>query len=430
MSGALDGIDAIVRSDRRTVFSETEKAIAPVWAGRTVEEIVSSGARLSDAPTPIMTLDAGAMRGNLDAMMAWCRTSGVGFAPHGKTTMAPSMWAAQLHAGAWGITVANEAQLRVAMEVGVPNIMLANLLLRPAGLAWVGQQLDAKPEQSVVVWADSVAAVDIMTRALKEAGVQRPLPVLIELGYTGARTGSRTVVEAQAVADAVLAAPQLLLAGVSGYEGVIAHGTHEAELGRVRGFLDDMMSLHLSLVGKYETASPIVTAGGSSYFDIVADVLTPVVDAQDGTQLIVRSGAVVTHDDGIYVDLTPAHTRTGPTLQAAMNVWSRVISTPEPMIAYLDSGRRDLPADEGWPVPIDVRRDGRVVDAGGASVYGMNDQHTHVRQGESAPLEVGDVVRLGLSHPCTAFDKWHWIVVVDDATQPDPRVVDIIRTYF
>jgi D-serine deaminase-like pyridoxal phosphate-dependent protein len=35
-----------------------------------------------------------------------------------------------------------------------------------------------------------------------------------------------------------------------------------------------------------------------------------------------------------------------------------------------------------------------------------------------------------LSHPCTAFDKWRAIPVVDDADGDDPLVVDVVRTYF
>jgi D-serine deaminase-like pyridoxal phosphate-dependent protein len=41
-------------------------------------------------------------------------------------------------------------------------------------------------------------------------------------------------------------------------------------------------------------------------------------------------------------------------------------------------------------------------------------------------LAVGDLLRFGISHPCTAFDKWRDIPVVDD----DYRVVDAYHTYF
>jgi D-serine deaminase-like pyridoxal phosphate-dependent protein len=34
-------------------------------------------------------------------------------------------------------------------------------------------------------------------------------------------------------------------------------------------------------------------------------------------------------------------------------------------------------------------------------------------------------VRCGLSHPCTVFDKWQLLPVVDGT-----RVVDLVRTFF
>ena len=39
---------------------------------------------------------------------------------------------------------------------------------------------------------------------------------------------------------------------------------------------------------------------------------------------------------------------------------------------------------------------------------------------------VGDRVALGISHPCTTFDKWHWMPMVDD----DYRVVDAVVMHF
>ena len=63
-------------------------------------------------------------------------------------------------------------------------------------------------------------------------------------------------------------------------------------------------------------------------------------------------------------------------------------------------------------------------------LFATNDQHAHVRVPAGSPLRVGDVVRLGLSHPCTAFDKWSLIPVLDDASAETPVVIDLVRTYF
>ncbi len=57
---------------------------------------------------------------------------------------------------------------------------------------------------------------------------------------------------------------------------------------------------------------------------------------------------------------------------------------------------------------------------------GLSDQHAWLRTSSEADVEVGDWVGLGLSHPCTSFDKWALIPVAE----ADGTVVDYIRTFF
>jgi D-serine deaminase-like pyridoxal phosphate-dependent protein len=66
---------------------------------------------------------------------------------------------------------------------------------------------------------------------------------------------------------------------------------------------------------------------------------------------------------------------------------------------------------------------------GNAQITAVNDQHAFLAIEPDSDLKVGDVVRLGLSHPCTAFDKWRWIPLLD-GDGDDPHVIDLIRTYF
>jgi D-serine deaminase-like pyridoxal phosphate-dependent protein len=114
-------------------------------------------------------------------------------------------------------------------------------------------------------------------------------------------------------------------------------------------------------------------------------------------------------------------------------VWARVISRPEPGLALLDAGKRDVGVDEGLPQVQAVRPGGSgdTEELQGAVVVAVNDQHTHVRLTGAAELvQVGDVLRLGVSHPCTTFDKWQLLPVVDDAGARQPVVVDLLRTVF
>jgi D-serine dehydratase len=56
----------------------------------------------------------------------------------------------------------------------------------------------------------------------------------------------------------------------------------------------------------------------------------------------------------------------------------------------------------------------------------MNDQHGYLDIPAGSPLKVGDLVGFGINHPCTTFDKWQVIHVVDD----DYNVVESLRTFF
>ena len=419
------------------------KALPPQAWGRTAQAWLASAPHLSDLGTPLLTLDAGALDHNLRTMAAWCHEAGVALVPHGKTTMAPALWQAQLDAGAAGITLANLPQLHVARAFGVQRLLLANALLDPAGLAWIAAELAADPDFAFVSWVDSVESVAQMDAALRAAGVgsgpdpetDRPVEVLVELGGAGGRTGARTIAEAEDVANAVRAAPTLRLAGVAGYEGALAHDASAASLATVRGYLCDLAALQLRLAGTFETEHPIITAGGSAYFDDVAEILKPAA-TESGAEVVIRSGAYVIHDDGHYREISPlsrADSGARTPFRAAMHAWARVVSHPEPQLSLLDAGKRDLPFDEGLPVPQLVRgvgpAPGAVSGPASGTVTALNDQHTFLRDaGDTAP--VGAVVRFGLSHPCTALDKWTLIPVLDDADSPDPEVVDLVRTFF
>ena len=117
------------------------------------------------------------------------------------------------------------------------------------------------------------------------------------------------------------------------------------------------------------------------------------------------------------------------TLEAALELWSVVLSRPEPGLAIVGAGKRDLPIDLGPPVPTRMwndRKGMQIVSSQKAIVSGVSDQHVHLRVDPDLPLEVGDLCAWTISHPCTAFDKWRLIPIVDD----DLTVVDAIRTYF
>ncbi|MEV0758871.1 amino acid deaminase [Nocardia sp. NPDC050435] len=423
---AIDEKAVAALHDRR--LGPEHKSLPPAAWGRTARQFLDSGPHLDEFQTPLLTVDRAAVAANVAVMADWAAAAGVRLAPHGKTTMSPQLWAQQLAAGSWGLTFATIWQVQAARAFGVSRVLLANALVDPAGLRWIAAESAQDPAFEFYCWADSVETVAVMDEHLRAAGAHTRLRVIVELGGPHGRTGARSVAQAHAVAAAIGRSEYLVLAGVGGYEGALAHDRKPVALAAVRRYLTEVARLHRELAeaAAYPEGA-IITAGGSAYPDLVVESLGPLADEQGAqgvpTTVVLRSGAYIIHDDGFYAGISPlAASRSERPLRSAMHGWARTVSRPEPGLALLDAGKRDLPFDEGLPIPQGLD----------ATISALNDQHAFLRLpgGTPADLPVGTVVRLGLSHPCTAFDKWRLIPVIDDAGADRPRVVDFLHTFF
>jgi D-serine dehydratase len=384
-----------------------------------------------DLPWPLMVLKESALTNNIDLMASFCRDHGLDISPHGKTTMAPQLVQWQLAAGAWGVTAATATQAALFQTFGAPRIILANELLDPAGVRWAAQATVDDPNFELYCLVDSKEAVERLDSLLRSAIPSAPLPVLVELGVNGRRAGCRSRDEAMAVANAVGRSTRLVLAGVETFEGVIGADRADATVAEVLDFLNWVRAVAEDLMvadafaGREEC---VVTAGGSAFPDLVAEVFGKGWMPPQSTRRILRSGCYVTHDHGLYASVSPFRDADRGRLMPALEIWGVVLSRPEPDLAILGFGKRDVPYDAGLPVPIGMWPPGGPADdpVPGLAVVGLNDQHAMVSIPEHASLSVGQLVGWGVSHPCTAFDKWGLIPLVDD----DYGVIGAIRTFF
>ncbi|WP_327177698.1 amino acid deaminase [Streptomyces sp. NBC_01335] len=432
--------DAVAVAERHAAALADEridsrfKGLPPDAEGLTVGALAAEARQLFSGgfTTPLLTLSAESLDANLALLETYTERHGLAFAPHGKTSMSPQLFARQLRHGAWGITAAVPHQARVYRDHGIRRIFLANEVVDPVALTWLARELDADPEFTVVVYVDSVRGVELMDEALRAAGARRAVDVVVELGAgEGARTGVRTEAEGAAVAEAVAAVSTLRLVGVAGYEGEVPGATTE----RVGDWLRRLVAFagEFDKAGRFDGLSGgeeiLVSAGGSAWFDVVAEMFAEIPELSRPVCKLLRSGAYVSHDDGQYRSLTPFNrVPEEGELRPSFRLWTQVVSRPTDGQAFVNAGKRDAAYDLHLPEAQVVRsaRDGSVRPATGITVTGLSDQHGWLATEPGTGLEVGDWVGLGLSHPCTSFDKWQLIPVVRE----DGTVTEYLRTYF
>lgn len=390
-----------------------------------VADFVAAKPQLFDAgfAWPILALRESAIEHNVDVLASWCAEQQISLAPHGKTTMAPALFERQLAAGAWAMTAATPWQVTAYRAFGVSRILLANELVDASFAPWLVREL-ADPAFDFYCYVDSIDGARLLGAAA--AGAPRPLKVLIERGLPDGRTGVRSDDAARALAARVRETATLSLVGVAGYEGPLGHERDAQTLAAVAAYTEGLAALLESLDAQgfldKDAEEFVLTCGGSGHVDVVTAALRRPIEASRPVRRVLRAGSYITHDDGLYARTSSL----AGELRPAIEVWCQVLSRPEPDLALLGAGRRDVSFDSGLPAPL-LRRDatGRLSPLAG-EVVKLNDQHAFLRLAEQTPLDVGDLVCLGISHPCTALDHWRLAPLLDD----DRRVVDCVRLYF
>jgi len=385
-------------------------------------------------PYPLATLRTPALTHNLAWMQAWAKRKGVGLAPHGKTTLSPELFRMQLQAGAWGMTVANVHQLQLALEVGAQRCIIANQVLADADLDGLDALLTRHAGVRAWFLVDSLAQLAMIEDWAQRRGTQRCFDVLLELGMEGFRTGCRSHDEALGLARALVASPVARLCGLECFEGGLLQcdSVHDSAL--VSALVRRVRSVAQALDAEalWQDEQVLITAGGSAVFDLVIPLLTGHA-LRCPVQGVLRSGCYLTHDHGNYtrfLQLIEQREGLQSSLQPALEVWAMVQSVPEPGLAVLSAGRRDVSYDQRMPMPVRwAARGSRSIEATPAhwQVQALSDQHAHMRfdPAGQAP-QVGDRIALGISHPCTTFDKWRWMALVDD----EARITGAISTRF
>ncbi|MDQ0324101.1 D-serine dehydratase [Pararhizobium capsulatum DSM 1112] len=392
-----------------------------------------------DLPTPLAVLDRAAVMQNSRWISAVTTYYGVSLCPHGKTTMAPQLFRKQLDDGCWGITLSTQHHVQVARHYGVSRIFLANQILDTGFLTYIARTQIEDPNFEFYFLVDSVEGAELLDRVGAGIAGHRPFQVLIELGSHFARTGCRTEAEARAIAERIARMRgSAVLVGIEGFEGSIRGADRPEIERRIEEFLGFIRRTAEAFAASdlFGGREIMLTAGGSAYFDLVAKALRRVV-LKKPTRVVLRSGCYISHDAGMYereiaraLERSPELAKLDAKPAQALTVWATVQSRPEPGLAFLNAGRRDVSYDAHLPRPLRYASGSPAMAVAGLpnghEVIMLNDQHAYLKCPEDSPLRPGDLVELGISHPCTTFDKWDVLCVLDESFD----VVDAVKTFF
>jgi D-serine dehydratase len=424
-------MDRVMEELGKQVIPWGTKGLPPSAFGMSLQDVGHQNWNLlNDIPLPACILKRTAIEHNRRTMTAFLKALGLQIAPHGKSTMAPALFEGQLQDGAWGLTAATPAHLMTYRSFGVQRIIYANQLVDPVGIEFLLDELASDPDFECLCLVDSLAGARLLRDAVAARPESRAVEVLIEIGIPGTRCGVRTTEQALELAAGLKAMrPHLLIRGIEAFEGVVSIGPHgETQIAELLA----VMKATLDALTKAEEVPdvPIVSIGGSAFYAMVANEISSWPEVLP----ILRSGCYITNDHGMYARAqqilgVDEKQRFASPLQPALEVWAHVQSRPEPGLAVLALGKRDISHDIEMPLPIAwVARGERKLNRVDQQfrVVGMNDQHASMTLPAEHPLAVGDLVMLGCSHPCTTFDKWRTILVADD----DYNIVDAIATYF
>lgn len=422
MRAALEALD-------RQPIDPLTKGFPPAQAPLALTDIGMQNWNLlaGDLPAPVAVLRKSALEHNARWMRHLLDRFGLQLAPHAKTTMTPHLWAQQAANGCWGLTVATAQQAEVAVAFGCRNLLIANQVTGRAQVRGIVELSHAQDDLEIHVLVDSLAGLKALSDDIAQAKTERPINVLIELGFEGGRTGCRTLEQVSRLLDELPTHQgRVRLAGMAGYEGMIATPSGGEDGPRVEAYFDRFAeAAHLAdRRNAFMTGQVILTAGGSSYYDIVGRRLKQ-IELHKPTLKILRSGCYVTHDCGTYVEHLDEMKRRDPALatelgllEPALFVCCLVQSVPEPGLALLTMGKRDVGFDLHLPQPVWRYRERSTPQPEPTPkdwrLTRLNDQHAYLAVPPDSDIAVGDLICCGISHPCATFDRWRLIHVVDD----------------
>ena len=363
---------------------------------------------LSELQTPLVVIDAPAMRRNITRMAEAAAAGGKQVRPHGKTHKSGWIAREQVAAGAVGMTCAKPGEAEVFAAEGIRDIRIAYPIY-PTYAARIVSLMDGVRVSTVV---DDLGVAQGWSDAMVAAG--RRLEVLVKIDVGTHRCG---VDPRQR--DAVSFIQQVSQMPGLDLRGLLSHAGHSYAAGSI----DEIAEIARAEAAMMAELVEGCTARGVELDEIsVGSTPTALVSATlDGiTEL--RPGNYVFHDR------TQVGLGVVDWAGCALRVHASVTAFPAPDRLVLDGGSKVLSSDgaKGFgPTPgfgVILGPDG--TPDPGLLIERLSEEHAVVRVSGSARLRIGDRVTIVPNHSCVVANLTNAFVVADGETVLETCKVD------
>ena len=240
---------------------------------------------------PIMALRNSALEHNIKRMADYCKSLGFDLAPHVKTPMAPQIAKRQIDAGAWALTVANFSQASIMYASGFTRLIIGNEVMEPTSIAEIAK-INGSGAGEIIFYIDSLAGLKIAQNSIDKVSNAK-LNIFMEIGAVGGRAGIRDLELLKIILAEIAKDDRIYVRGVSGFEGAVPGGDRAGEgIEKLRTFLRHIVAAAKIAAPYVRGDKIIISAGGSSYFDYVAEEFARY---EGDAHRILRTGGIVSH---------------------------------------------------------------------------------------------------------------------------------------
>lgn len=330
------------------------------------------GRHLSELDTPALCIDLDRMEANIHVMASAHQRSSKHWRPHAKCHKSPAVAHQQIRAGAIGVTVAKVSEAEVYMQAGIPDVLIANMVVgeqklnRLAGLCRMGTPILA---------VDHFAQAEALNQVCGRHGVRCRVILEINIGLN--RVGVRPGPDTQDLARGVAKLPHIDLVGIMGYEGHLLTIADDSEKRKQIGTAMTILGENADRMRRDGLCCDIVSASGTGSYQLT-------IESPHITETQAGGG---TFADPFYLE------KCGVTgLEPALMVIASVGSRPTLERAVLDSGRKSIHPDIYPPQVVRIAGGRRLNDATNPV---LSAEHLTLDLGpESQNLKIADKVVL------------------------------------